>query len=28
LLGSASIDADESIDAWAAVEILEQFLRA
>ena len=28
LLGSASIDADESIDALAAVEILEQFLRA
>lgn len=28
LLGSASIDADESIDAWAAVEILEQFLSA
>lgn len=26
LLGSASIDADESIDAWAAVAILEQFL--
>jgi len=25
-LGSASIDADESIDAWAAVAILEQFL--
>ncbi|MGA1295444.1 MAG: Holliday junction resolvase RuvX, partial [Burkholderiaceae bacterium] len=28
LLGSASIDADESIDAWAAVAILEQFLSA
>jgi putative Holliday junction resolvase len=26
LLGSASTDADESIDAWAAVEMLEQYL--